>query len=181
MVVKLPIQPTLITPLAVLVPLDANDFEELYAVASDPAIWEQHPNRDRWQKDAFSIYFEGALESGGAFKIIDPQTGALMGSTRYYDNDAVANSILIGYTFYATRYWGMGVNPMVKKAMLDHIFPFVSAVYFHVGSCNLRSQIAMERLGAQWIGEQDVAYFGEQVKKNVVFRIRREEWEITIR
>ncbi len=175
------LQPTLITPLAVLLPLVADDFEELYAVASDPAIWEQHPNRDRWQRGAFSIYFEGALESGGAFKIIDPQTGALMGSTRFYDYDAANDSILIGYTFYATRYWGKGVNPMVKKAMLDYIFQFVAAVYFHVGSCNLRSQIAMERLGAQRMGEQDVAYFGEEVKKNVVYRIRREEWKITTR
>ena len=38
-----------------LVPLKETDFEELYSVASDPLIWEQHPNKLRYQRDVFQI------------------------------------------------------------------------------------------------------------------------------
>jgi RimJ/RimL family protein N-acetyltransferase len=36
-----------------LVPLRESDFERLYQVASDPLVWEQHPNKNRFQKDIF--------------------------------------------------------------------------------------------------------------------------------
>jgi hypothetical protein len=47
----------------------------------------------------------------------------------------------------------------------------VQHVIFHVGAQNLRSRIAMQRLGAELIREEDVAYFGESPRRNVVFRI----------
>jgi RimJ/RimL family protein N-acetyltransferase len=170
------IQPVLILPQAALYPLQESDFDALYSVASDPAIWEQHPNRDRWKKEVFSLFFEGAMKSGGAFNIIEPVSGEVMGSTRFYDYKQQDDSIYIGYTFYAVKYWGKGINPAVKKAMLDYIFQFVSRVYFHVGSCNIRSQVAMERLGAVRLGEIDVAYFGEAPKMNVVYQIEKQNW-----
>ena len=33
-----------------LVPLTETDFSILYEVASDPLIWEQHPEQDRWKR-----------------------------------------------------------------------------------------------------------------------------------
>ena len=39
------------------------------------------------------------------------------------------------------------------------------------GAQNMRSRIAMQRLGAELIGEEEVAYFGEPPRMNVVFRI----------
>jgi RimJ/RimL family protein N-acetyltransferase len=170
------LQTFLETPVAALWPLTEDDFEELYEVASDPAIWMQHPNPDRWKREVFSSFFEGAIKSGGAFKIIDPGTGAIMGSTRFYDYNVQDDSIFIGYTFYATQYWGKGINPAVKKVMLDYIFRYVNRVYFHVGAENERSLIAMERLGARNLGEKDVAYFGEKPRKNTVFCIEASEW-----
>lgn len=170
------IQPELILPQAALYPLQESDFDALYTVASDSAIWRQHPNQDRWKKEVFTLFFEGAMQSGGAFKIIEPSTGDVMGSTRFYDYEKQEDSIYIGYTFYATRFWGKGINPAVKKAMLDFIFQYVSRVIFHVGSCNIRSQVAMERLGATRLGEIDVAYFGEAPKMNVVYQIEKQNW-----
>lgn len=128
---------------AILLPLEETDFDALYQVASDPKIWEQHPNKDRWKKEVFRTFFEGALQSKGAFKIVDKATGNIAGSTRFYDYNEKENSILIGYTFYATCFWGTGLNASVKALMLDYIFQFVSKVYFHIGSGNVRSQIAM--------------------------------------
>jgi len=167
------IQPTLENENIRLLPLQQDDFESLYQTASDEKIWEQHPNKDRWKREVFLSFFEGALASQGAFKIIDKETGSIAGSTRFYNYDAAENSILIGYTFYATQFWGKGINTSVKKLMMDYIFQYVDKVHFHVGSENIRSQIAVGRLGATKIGEEQIAYYGEQPKLNFVYEINK--------
>lgn len=95
------LQPTLENNLVILFPLKVEDFEDLYSVASNPQIWEQHPNKERWKRDVFSTFFEGAINSKGAFKIIDKLTGKTIGSSRFYDYSKDGNSILIGYTFFS--------------------------------------------------------------------------------
>lgn len=157
-----------------LVPLKETDFERLFAVASDPKVWEQHPNKDRYKREAFLNFFKGAMESKGAFLVLNKISGEILGSTRFYDFDEKNKSILIGYTFYGTKSWGKNINPQVKKLMLDYIFQFVETVIFHVGKENIRSQKAMEKLGAEKIGEQEIIYFGEIPKTNVIYEIRKE-------
>lgn len=169
-------QPVLENDEVAIYPLQEQDFEALYNVASNPKIWEQHPNKNRWQKEVFKNFFEGAMKSNGAFKIIDKSNGDVIGSTRFYDYNQEDDSILIGYTFYATQYWGKGINHAVKSLMLDYIFNFVSNVYFHIGAVNIRSQIAISRLGATKIAEQEISYFGEESKLNYIYRITKEEW-----
>jgi RimJ/RimL family protein N-acetyltransferase len=172
------IQPILENDYVKLIPLQENDFEQLFSVASDPLVWEQHPNKDRYKRDVFERFFEGALESGGAFKIIEKNTGEIAGSTRFYNYNTADNSIFIGYTFYARKFWGSKMNPQVKKLMLDYIFQFVDKVNFHVGKDNLRSQKAMEKLGAKKVDEVIVAYYGEPDRLNVVFEILKTDYNI---
>ncbi|WP_118952826.1 GNAT family N-acetyltransferase [Taibaiella helva] len=160
-----------------LLPLREEDFDNLYAVAADEKIWEQHPNKDRWQEPVFRSFFEGAMQSKGAFKIVDKSSGAIVGSSRFYDYTAADNSIFIGYTFYARRFWGTGLNPVVKKLMLDYIFHFVDKVRFHIGAANYRSQTAITRLGAVKVAEEEVAYYGEPSRLNFVYEIQREDWQ----
>ncbi len=169
-------QPLLATDQLILYPLQQEDFEDLYQVASDPAIWEQHPNKDRWQREVFSTFFEGAMASRGAFKIVDKATDKVIGGSRFYDYNAGNNSIFIGYTFYATHCWGKGINRAVKQLMLDYAFEYVNEVFFHVGAQNIRSQIAIGRIGAHKTGEETVAYFGEPDRLNFVYRITKNDW-----
>ncbi|WP_245546854.1 hypothetical protein [Pseudopedobacter saltans] len=61
--------------------------------------------------------------------------------------------------------------------MLDYIFQFVTKVYFHVGANNIRSQIAMNRLNAVKVGEEQVAYFSEPVRYNFVYCIEKADWK----
>lgn len=159
----------------ILYPLQEQDFEALYSVASDPRIWEQHPNKDRWKREVFQVFFDGAIQSKGAYKIVDKATNAIIGSTRFYDYDEQSSSIFIGYTFYATSSWGKGINQSVKLMMLDYIFRFVSDVFFHIGSTNIRSQIAIGRIGAEKVGEEEVTYFGEKPKLNFVYKISKKQ------
>lgn len=171
------IQPTLQNDKTILYPLHEKDFDALYNAASDPKIWEQHPNKDRWQKEVFKTFFEGAMQSGGAFRIEDKTTGNIIGSTRFYDYDKKENTIFIGYTFYTTSCWGTGINKLVKATMLDYIFRYVSKVRFHIGANNVRSQIAIGRIGAEKIAEEEVAYFGEPNRLNFVYEITKEKWQ----
>ncbi|WP_210465019.1 GNAT family N-acetyltransferase [Rufibacter roseolus] len=170
------IQPVLENERVILYPLQEEDFEALYNTASDPKIWEQHPNKNRWQQDIFRTFFEGAMQSKGAFKIVDKATGEVIGSTRFYGYNEQDNSILIGYTFYATSSWGKGINLAVKGMMLDYIFQFVSKVFFHIGAKNIRSQIATIRVGAEKVAEEEVAYIGEASQLNFVYEISKEKW-----
>src|SRR5207247_1749063 len=55
-------------------PMSLGDWDELFAVALDSLIWEQHPESDRYNEDVFRIFFSDALESGGAFVVTDTKT-----------------------------------------------------------------------------------------------------------
>lgn len=170
------IQPLLENEKATLYPLQEKDFEALYAVASDSKIWEQHPNKDRWKKDVFKTFFDLAMQSKGAFKIVDKTTGNIIGSTRFYNYNEQENSIFVGYTFYAVSYWGKGINKLVKVTMLDYIFQFVSKVYFHIGANNIRSQVAIERIGTVKIAEEVVTYSDGTSRLNFVYEISKAKW-----
>jgi RimJ/RimL family protein N-acetyltransferase len=141
------LQPTLTGSRITLRPLAAEDFEALYAVASDPLVWEQHPESNRYQKDIFQKFFDEAMACKGALAIIDQKTGEIIGSSRYYEYDAEKNEVFIGYTFLARAYWGGQVNREMKKLMLFHAYRFVKKVLFHVGAQNYRSQAAMKKIG----------------------------------
>jgi RimJ/RimL family protein N-acetyltransferase len=141
------LQPVLTGTLVELRPLRAEDFDELYAVAADPAIWEQHPNSDRYKAKVFREFFDGAIESGGAFAVNDRATGRIIGSSRYSGYDEQRGEIEIGWTFLARAYWGGVYNREMKRLMLRHAFRFVDSVEFRVGPNNMRSQRAMEKIG----------------------------------
>ncbi|MFD2599449.1 GNAT family N-acetyltransferase [Sphingobacterium corticis] len=173
---QLNLQPILENENLALIPLESNDFSSLYRIASDPNIWTQHPNNDRWKMEKFDIFFSNAIQSGGAFKIMDNLSGKIIGSTRFYNYRESDNSIFIGYTFYAVEYWGTGTNKLVKQMMLDYIFQYVDIVFFHIGVNNTRSQIAISKIYAEKIAEEEVYYAGEASRLNFVYAISRERW-----
>jgi RimJ/RimL family protein N-acetyltransferase len=164
------IQPRLATPSknpSERIPLQETDFSALYIVASDPLVWEQHPNKLRYQKDVFQNYFEGAMLSKGAFLIRDCKTNEIVGCSRFYDYNENENSILIGYTFIGRNFWGKGYNKALKKLMLDYAFQFVNTVILYIGENNIRSQKAIQKIGA--------IYFGK-LNKSLVYTINKQDW-----
>jgi RimJ/RimL family protein N-acetyltransferase len=141
------LQPTLEGERLRLRPLQADDWEALFAVASDRLIWEQHPAPDRYQEGVFREFFREAMESGGAFVVIDKEKGSVIGSSRYLGYDEERSEVEIGFTFLARAYWGGSYNREMKDLMLGHAFRFVRHVVFVVGPTNWRSQKAMEKIG----------------------------------
>ena len=148
------LQPILQGELLSLRPLRPEDFRDLYSVASDPLIWEQHPIRDRYKEDVFKGFFRDALESGGALIAIDSKDGQVIGSSRFHGYDEEKSEIEIGWTFLARSYWGGIYNREMKQLMLRHAFKFVNSVVFLVGPENIRSQKAMEKIGGVRVGSR---------------------------
>ena len=124
-----------------------DDFEALYAVGSDPLIWAQHPESDRWTRDVFERFFRGGLESGGALIAIDRKDDRVIGSSRYYGYDPEHSEIEVGWTFLARSYWGGRYNGEMKDLMLRHAFTFVDNVVLLIGPENTRSRRAAEKIG----------------------------------
>jgi len=133
-------------------PLRPEDFHDLYAVASDPLIWEQHPSNDRYREDVFKGFFREALESEGALIAIDAKNGRIIGSSRFHAYNSEKSEIEIGWTFLARSYWGGAYNREMKQLMLRHAFQFVKSVIFIVGTRNFRSQKAVEKIGGVRVG-----------------------------
>lgn len=143
------LQPVLEGPTLRLQPLDERDFDVLFAVASDPLVWEQHPEPLRYRRDVFDGFFAGALASRGALLVLHRESGRVIGTSRYYDFDEPEREVAIGYTFLSRDFWGGAANTEMKRLMLDHAFGWAEAVWFHVGPQNFRSRRAVEKLGAR--------------------------------
>jgi N-acetyltransferase len=167
------LQPHLKGELIELRPLAPGDWDELFAVASDSLIWEQHPERDRYKENVFRIFFKDALESGGAFVIIDRKTQHIIGSTRFYGYDPEKSQIEIGWTFLARKYWGGRFNAEMNRLLLNHAFKFVDSLVFFVGEDNIRSQKAMEKVGAIKVGTATRAYGNHPLTPNLKYVIKK--------
>jgi RimJ/RimL family protein N-acetyltransferase len=159
------LQPTLKGKLVELRPLRPDDFDKLFAVASDPLIWEQHPASDRYEEPVFREFFRAGMESGGAFLVTDASNGEAIGSTRYFGFKEQESEVEIGWTFLARSHWGGRYNREMKDLMLRHAFGFVEHAVFLIGPQNTRSRRAVEKLGATQIanrvdanGREVVAY-----------------------
>jgi RimJ/RimL family protein N-acetyltransferase len=166
-------QPHLIGDLVELRPLRPEDWDELFRIASDPAIWEQHPASDRYQEDVFRQFFNDAMESGSAFVVIDRNTGRIIGSSRYAEYDPENSEIEIGWSFLARSHWGGAYNGEMKGLMLNHAFRFVENVVFLVGTTNIRSRKAMEKIGGVLTGRRVDKTLHGRIIEHIVYRIRK--------
>jgi len=141
-------QPVLTGDLVELRPLRSEDYDDLYAVAADPLIWEQHPDRNRYEEGRFQEFFREALVSGGALIAVDAKTQRVIGSSRFHGYDEGRSEVEIGWSFLGRSYWGGMYNGQMKELMLRHAFRFVKSVVFLISTQNLRSQRAVEKIGA---------------------------------
>ncbi|MAE93542.1 MAG: GNAT family N-acetyltransferase [Deltaproteobacteria bacterium] len=140
-------QPTLRGRLVHLRPLRLEDRRDLYAVAADPLIWEQHPVKNRHEEAVFREFFAESLASSGALLATDAETRRVIGSSRFFGHDEERREVEIGWTFLARSHWGGRYNGELKQLMLRHAFRFVESVVLFVSPENIRSQQAVARIG----------------------------------
>ena len=152
-----------------LEPLKASDFDDLYAVASDSLLWEQHPEADRWKRSKFRHFFQGGLANDlGCFVIREKQSGRAVGSSRFYGYEVANTCIRIGYTFIAREFWGTSANRELKEVMLLRAFKVTDRVFFDIGPHNFRSIAAVKKLGA--------AFSHNESDSKAVFVLSQQQW-----
>ena len=151
-----------------LVQAEQKHFDEMYEVAKDPKLWDQHNAKDRCKKEVFSKFFNKGLENeNGLLAIIDKKNNKIIGSTRYYPHK---EKLSIGYTFISRKYWGTSTNFQVKKLMLDFAFQVTDEIFFHVWEDNFRSQKAVQKLGAEFFGNWD------EEENHLTFILKKNKW-----
>lgn len=170
-------QPVLSGERLILRPLVPDDWDALYAVASDPELWALHPMHDRWQEPVFRAYFEDALAQGGALAVTLRDTGRIVGSSRFQGYLAEhGGEVEIGWTFLAREFWGGSYNAEMKRLMLGHALGQVNCAVFRVGEHNLRSRGAMEKIGGRLRPEVERIATPRGEVMHVVYEIRREDF-----
>jgi RimJ/RimL family protein N-acetyltransferase len=147
-------QPHLSGDLVDVRPLRESDFAEVYAVAADSLIWEQHPVPSNHEEERFRELFAQHLASGGALVAIDRRDGRIIGVTRFHGYDPRRSEIEIGWTFLARSHWGGDYDGELKRLMLAHAFRTVDRVVFLVHPQNIRSQRAVEKIGGVRAGSR---------------------------
>ncbi|MFM7377351.1 MAG: GNAT family N-acetyltransferase [Erythrobacter sp.] len=159
-------------------PLRPDDWDALFAVASDPLVWEQHPAHDRWREPVFRAFFDDALANKGALVALDARTGAVIGSSRFQGlEEAGGGSVEIGWTFLARSHWGGRYNHEIKRLMLAHALASVAEVRFLVGETNTRSRTALERIGATLTDRREERIMaGGEIIPHLTYAITRESF-----
>lgn len=166
-------QPRLAHPRLSLRPALPGDWAELFAVASDPAIWAGHPAHDRWREPVFRAFFDDGLASGGMLVASDPASGAIIGSSRYDFSRAAAGEVEVGWTFLARSHWGGTSNKVMKALMVGHALQAVERVILLVGETNIRSRTACLRIGATLTDRQMVAQLSTGPVTHLFYAIDR--------
>jgi RimJ/RimL family protein N-acetyltransferase len=82
------------------------DLDALYAIASDPLLWKQHPSNDRTERSVFQQWFDDAMASGGALVAIDRTDGSVIGTSSFDHYVAAQREVEIGWTFLRRSHWG---------------------------------------------------------------------------
>lgn len=114
------------------------------------------------------------------YTVIDSEMNEVMGSTRMYNMDFVNKSCEIGSTFYGEKYQRTHVNTTTKFLLLSYAFETLDLirVQFKTDADNLRSQKAIERIGATKEGIlRNERIRSTRLPRNaVVYSIINEEW-----
>lgn len=169
-------QPSLTGNLILLRSLAADDLEPLYQASSDPMIWEQLPRVERHKRDVFEQFFAESLSLRTTLAIVERDSRALVGGSRFARHSEERSEVEIGWTFLARRCWGKGHNAEVKQLMLEHAFSFVDSAFFVAAATNLRSRRAIEKLGAAFEQELDWPPDTEIQDESMMYRLTKKDW-----
>ncbi|RJX41763.1 N-acetyltransferase [Paenibacillus pinisoli] len=167
-----------------LVLLEPEHKEELAAVLNDDAIWEFTWRKITTLEQAQALVDEALLERLGdsqlPFAVIERSTGLIVGTTRIASISGGHRHAEIGYSWLTPRVWRTSVNTECKRLLLDYCFEHLHTlrVQFSISHYNIRSQRAVERLGALKEGVLRQARIKPDgtVHDVVVYSILASEW-----
>lgn len=171
------------------------DVEGLFAVYSDPVVYTQgyamalppaspavlQPlvttaidarQRDGTGRTAYTIRLVEDSPLGAA--------GTIVGTSSLGDVDTKREHVHLGWTMYASRWWGSTVNPESKFLLLAHAFETCGfgRVKLQTDVINTRSRAAILKLGASFEGitRRDIRRADGTWRDSAVYSIIIDEW-----
>ena len=164
-----------------LEPLGLQHTAGLQTAAADGALWRLRVTSVP-EPEHTAAYIETALHTANrlAFAVIDEASGQVLGSTSYHDILPAVRRLEIGYTWYAQSHWRTALNSICKLMLLRHAFETLQAqtVGWRTDIENIRSQAAIERLGARKDGtiRGNALRRDGSIRDTVMYSMSRAEW-----
>lgn len=167
-----------------LEPLTLDHAEPLSAVAMEPDLWRWTISRVETEADLRRYIHDAlALQRAGTalpFCTIARDSNRAVGSSRLGNYDAANRRVEIGWTWVAAPWQRTTINAEAKLLMLDHAFEELGClrVEFKTDSLNVRSQGALEKLGAvrEGVLRSHMIVQGGRRRDSVYYSILVEEW-----
>lgn len=180
-----PVPVTLTGDFVRLEPLAITHAGDLALVASEAEIWRYLSAPAPRDEAAMRRLIEAAVAEAARgvrlpFAIIDLRDGRAVGSTSYLDIAPAHQRIEIGWTWLGARARRTAINSECKYLLLKHAFETLGCgrVQLKTDARNLRSQAAIERLGAvkEGVLRQHMMLPDGFVRDTVMYSILRAEW-----
>jgi uncharacterized protein len=139
----------------VLEPLDICHAAELFEALDDPEVHRYIPRaRPASVEDMAATIAEMLAEHAAGVRVPwvlrSTATGGIVGTTSYCPPDETNRSVHIGSTQLGRPWWRTGINTEAKLLLMTRAFEDLGAVRveWQTDALNVRSQAAIERLGA---------------------------------
>ena len=168
-----------------LEPLSEAHVPDLAVVGQDETIWQFLPygniNTEAKMSDHVKMLLARAAQGTDLpFAVILLESNQSIGCSRYLEIRVNHRSVEIGGTWYGREYQRSGVNTECKYLLIKHAFETLGCirVQFKTDARNLRSQKALERLGAVTEGflrKQMITADGH-VRDSIYYSIIDSEW-----
>jgi N-acetyltransferase len=168
-----------------LEPLSEDHITSLAKVGLEDKIWrfmrygkvETVEQLTTWVRELLELE---SKRSDLPFTVIHLSSGEAVGCTRYLNIDARERALEIGGTWYGLDYQGTLVNTECKYLLLKHAFEVIGCVrvWFKTDARNLRSQRAIERLGAvkEGVLRNHMILPDGYIRDSVIYSILPNEW-----
>lgn len=167
-----------------LEPLQPNHAPALEEAAADGKLWQLRVTSVPAPGEA-AQYIAAALQGQQEgqmlpFVVVEEESQAVIGSTRFHDIVPSVARLEIGYTWYAKQWQRSHVNTACKLLLLRHAFEHLGArvVGWRTDNFNIASQRAIERLGARRDGvlRHHALRRDGSVRDTVMYSLLQGEW-----
>ncbi|CAG9610205.1 GNAT family N-acetyltransferase [Pseudoneobacillus rhizosphaerae] len=167
-----------------LIPMEEHHIDDLWEAAKPEEIWNFTTSKvkslEAMQKMVLSALDEREKGISYPFVVVELQSNRIVGSTRFLDVLPLHKTAEIGWTWYNPSVWRTVVNSECKYLMLQHAFENwnLNRVQLKTDSRNLRSQKAIERIGARKEGvlRKERIIEDGYIRDTVYYSIIKEEW-----
>ena len=168
-----------------LEPIDRSHVPGLFHIGQNTEDWQYLPipgfqsirDAEEWVGQALHLAETGQQY---AYVLIDPLHQSVMGSSRYLNVRPKHRGVEIGYSWLGTEFQRTPVNTEAKLLMLKHAFEVMGAIRVELktDSRNLRSQLAIERIGATKEGvlRNHMIAQNNYRRDSIMYSITDDEW-----